>query len=99
MVVGEPEIPHGRITMPLTRQGGPRGERTVPAEKGEAGLRSVTEYKTLEVAKRCAAFLELHPQTGRTHQRTQQYRHEAHSRDARDPKRSEPRQTLQPAPR
>lgn len=68
VVVGEPEIPHGRITMPLTRQGGPRGERTVPAEKGETGLRSVTEYKTLEVAKRRAAFLELHPQTGRTHQ-------------------------------
>jgi len=54
--------------MPLTREGGPRGERTVPAAKGETGLRSITDYKTLEVAKRRAAFLELHPLTGRTHQ-------------------------------
>jgi len=68
VVVGEPDIAQGRITMPLTRVGGPRGERTAPAEKGEAGLRSVTDYKVLEVAKRRAAFLELHPQTGRTHQ-------------------------------
>lgn len=68
VVVGEPDIALGRITMPLTRVGGPRGERTAPAEKGEAGLRSVTDYKVLEVAKRRAAFLELHPQTGRTHQ-------------------------------
>jgi len=68
IVVGEPEHPMGRISMALTRQGGPRGERTAPAEAGETGLRSVTEYKTLDVAKRRAAFLELHPQTGRTHQ-------------------------------
>lgn len=68
VVVGEPEIAMGRITMPLARVGGPRGERTAPAEKGEAGLRSVTDYKVLEVAKRRAAFVELHPQTGRTHQ-------------------------------
>ena len=68
VVVGEPEIAMGRITMPLARVGGPRGERTAPAAKGEAGLRAVTDYKVLEVAKRRAAFLELHPQTGRTHQ-------------------------------
>lgn len=68
VVVGEPAIAEGRITMPLTRVGGPRGERTAPAEKGDAGLRSVTDYKQLEVARRRAAFLELHPQTGRTHQ-------------------------------
>jgi len=68
VVVGEPEVAQGRITMPLAREGGPRGERTVPAAKGETGLRSITDYKTLEVAKRRAAFLELHPLTGRTHQ-------------------------------
>ncbi|MDB5415948.1 MAG: pseudouridine synthase [Rubritepida sp.] len=68
VVVGEPEHAMGRISMPLSREGGSRGERTVPAAPGEIGLRSVTDYKTLEVAKRRAAFLELHPQTGRTHQ-------------------------------
>lgn len=68
VVVGEPQIAMGRISMPLIRVGGPRGQRTAPAEKGDAGQRAITDYKTLEVAKHRAAFLELHPQTGRTHQ-------------------------------
>lgn len=73
VVVGEPQLEAGRITMPLMRAGGPGagkrgGERTAPAEKGEAGQRAVTDYKVLEAAKHRAAFLELHPLTGRTHQ-------------------------------
>jgi 23S rRNA pseudouridine955/2504/2580 synthase len=68
IVVGEPEHRAGRISMPLARENGPRGERTVPAARGETGLRSVTDYATLDVAKRRAAFLEMKPQTGRTHQ-------------------------------
>ncbi|MEI6158635.1 MAG: RluA family pseudouridine synthase, partial [Roseococcus sp.] len=39
VVVGEPQIAMGRISMPLVRVGGPRGERTAPAEKGDAGQR------------------------------------------------------------
>jgi 23S rRNA pseudouridine955/2504/2580 synthase len=68
IVVGQPEHDAGRISMPLARENGPRGERTVPAAAGETGLRSVTDYTTLDVAKRRAAFLEMKPQTGRTHQ-------------------------------
>ncbi|WPB86503.1 RluA family pseudouridine synthase [Sediminicoccus rosea] len=73
VVVGEPQIALGRITMPLARLVGAQaagrgGERTAPAEKGEAGMRAVTDYQVLEAAKHRAAFLELRPQTGRTHQ-------------------------------
>ncbi|WP_424814126.1 RluA family pseudouridine synthase [Roseococcus sp. YIM B11640] len=68
IVVGEPEHRSGRISMLLARENGPRGERTVPAAPGGEGARSVTDYTTLDVAKRRAAFLEMHPHTGRTHQ-------------------------------
>lgn len=68
IVVGQPEHAAGRISMPLARENGPRGERTVPAAPGETGLRSVTDYRTLDAAKRRAAFLEMKPHTGRTHQ-------------------------------
>ncbi|MBS7809711.1 RluA family pseudouridine synthase [Roseococcus pinisoli] len=68
IVVGQPEHAGGRISMPLARENGPRGERTVPAAPGETGLRSVTDYNTLDAAKRRAAFLEMKPHTGRTHQ-------------------------------
>lgn len=68
IVVGQPEHEGGRISMPLARENGPRGERTVPAAPGETGLRSVTDYRTLDAAKRRAAFLEMKPLTGRTHQ-------------------------------
>ena len=68
IVVGQPEHAGGRIAMPLMRENGPRGERTVPAPRGEEGARSVTDYQTLDVAKRRAAFLQMHPLTGRTHQ-------------------------------
>lgn len=73
VVVGEPQIALGRITMPLMRLAGAQavgrgGERTAPAEKGELGMRAVTDYQVLEAAKHRAAFLELRPQTGRTHQ-------------------------------
>jgi 23S rRNA pseudouridine955/2504/2580 synthase len=69
VVVGEPEHPGGRINMALTRQNGPRGERTVPAERGDKeAAGAVTDFAVLDAAKRKAAFLELKPLTGRTHQ-------------------------------
>jgi 23S rRNA pseudouridine955/2504/2580 synthase len=67
VTVGEPSPPAGRIDLPLVKQGGPRGERTAAAEAGE-GARAVTDFRTLDAARRRAAWLELNPVTGRTHQ-------------------------------
>jgi len=65
VVVGEPLHAAGRISQPLARERSARGERTVPADDGQA---AITEYATLEVVKRRAALLRMHPLTGRTHQ-------------------------------
>ena len=65
VVVGEPLHAAGRISQPLARERSARGERTVPSDEGQA---AVTEYTTLEVVKRRAAWLQMHPLTGRTHQ-------------------------------
>jgi 23S rRNA pseudouridine955/2504/2580 synthase len=69
VVVGEPSPPAGRIELALVKQGGPRGERTTAAEPGDReGTRAVTDYSTLDVVRRRAAWLEMKPLTGRTHQ-------------------------------
>jgi len=68
LVVGRPHPLAGRIDMPLARQGGPRGERTAPAEAGEDGARAVTDYQVVDNARRHVSWLEMSPLTGRTHQ-------------------------------
>lgn len=68
VVVGRPIPPEGRIDMPLKKLGGPRGERTTAVEEGEPGTRAITDFRTLDSAQRRAAWLELRPLTGRTHQ-------------------------------
>jgi len=69
VTVGQPTPPAGRIDLPLVRQGGPRGERTAAAEPGDReAARAVTDFRTLDAARRRAAWLELKPITGRTHQ-------------------------------
>jgi len=68
VVLGEPSPPAGRINMALIRQGGPRGERTAPAEQGEDGVHAITDFRTLDAVRRKAAWLEMKPLTGRTHQ-------------------------------
>ncbi|RVT98846.1 RluA family pseudouridine synthase [Rhodovarius crocodyli] len=69
VVVGQPEIQGGRINLPLKREGGARGERTVVAQPADkAGQFAITDYDTLEVARRRVALLEMRPMTGRTHQ-------------------------------
>ncbi|NKC34010.1 RluA family pseudouridine synthase [Falsiroseomonas selenitidurans] len=68
VVLGEPTPPAGRIDMALVRQGGPRGERTAPAEPGDDGAFAITDFRTLDVVRRKVAWLEMKPQTGRTHQ-------------------------------
>src|SRR6185312_9919167 len=68
VVVGEPEIPEGRIDLALAKLGGPRGERTMAVDNPEEGARAITDFRTLDAAKRRVTWLELKPLTGRTHQ-------------------------------
>lgn len=71
VVVGEPLHHAGTIEMPLMKEGGGGRERVVAAPPGARGpdvVRSTTDYRLLDVAKRRAALLEMKPHTGRTHQ-------------------------------
>jgi 23S rRNA pseudouridine955/2504/2580 synthase len=68
VVVPQPEQEEGRIELALAKLGGPRGERMVAVDNPEEGQRAITEFRTLDNAKRRAAWLELKPYTGRTHQ-------------------------------
>ncbi len=68
VVVGEPEAPEGRIDLALLKQAGPRGERTMVVDDPTEGARAITDFRTFDAAKRRAAWLELNPLTGRTHQ-------------------------------
>jgi len=69
VTVGQPSPPAGRIDLALVKQGGPRGERTAAAEPGDKeAARAVTDFATLDAVRRRAAWLELKPITGRTHQ-------------------------------
>ena len=69
VVSGRPVPPHGRIELDLVKIAGQRGERVVPADRGTAGAaHSITDYETLDHAGRRAAWMELKPLTGRTHQ-------------------------------
>ena len=65
IVVGVPKPEHGRIDMALAKLPGRSGERMVADEEGK---RAITEYRVLDRAGRQAAWLELMPLTGRTHQ-------------------------------
>ncbi len=66
LVVGKPEIPEGLINLPLAKKGGQGGERVqVDMDEGQP---ATTAYRILDAAARTASWLELFPQTGRTHQ-------------------------------
>ena len=67
IVVGRPHPLEGRIDMALAKQGGAQGERTVPSDARDAA-RAVTLYRVVDSAQKRAAWLELTPLTGRTHQ-------------------------------
>jgi 23S rRNA pseudouridine955/2504/2580 synthase len=66
IVVGYPNPLQGRISAPLIKVPGERGER-VEAD-GEVGREAVTFYRTIDRASRRASWLSLEPRTGRTHQ-------------------------------
>lgn len=71
LVVGVPRYPEGRIDAPLAKMAG-----RLPGHKGgdkvavdeEEGLHAVTYYRIVDRALKKAAWLELEPRTGRTHQ-------------------------------
>jgi 23S rRNA pseudouridine955/2504/2580 synthase len=65
VVAGVPKPSSGRIDLALAKLPGRAGERMVPDDEGKA---AVTEYRVLDHAGKQAAWLELRPLTGRTHQ-------------------------------
>jgi 23S rRNA pseudouridine955/2504/2580 synthase len=66
LVVGVPEVAEGLIEAPLAKQPGTGGEKMhVDMEGGQAAK---TKYRMIERAGNSAAWLELEPLTGRTHQ-------------------------------
>ncbi len=66
LVVGVPEVRDGFIDLPIGKQFGTGGEKMCVDE--EEGLPSRTRYRLIERAGNRAAWLELQPFTGRTHQ-------------------------------
>ena len=66
LVVGVPKLRQGRIDAPLAKQPGRMGDKvTVDQDEGK---RAVTWYRVVDLAGKRAAWLELEPRTGRTHQ-------------------------------
>jgi 23S rRNA pseudouridine955/2504/2580 synthase len=66
LVVGVPRIEDGFIDLPIGKQFGTGGEKMCVDE--ENGLPARTRYRLLERAGNRAAWVELQPLTGRTHQ-------------------------------
>jgi 23S rRNA pseudouridine955/2504/2580 synthase len=67
LVVGVPEVRDGYIDLPLAKQPGTGGEK-MHVEEGEDGLPARTRYRVIDRAGSRAAWVELQPLTGRTHQ-------------------------------
>ncbi|MXO66526.1 RluA family pseudouridine synthase [Altericroceibacterium endophyticum] len=66
LVVGVPDIAEGMIDAPLSKQPGSGGEKMQVDE--EHGQLARTRYRMVERAGNSAAWIELEPLTGRTHQ-------------------------------
>ncbi len=67
IVTGVPPIDDGMIELPLAKQPGTGGEK-MHVDEGEGGLPARTRYRVLDQAGNRAAWVELQPFTGRTHQ-------------------------------
>ena len=67
LVMGVPDIEQGEIDLPLAKQPGTGGEKMMVDESGE-GQTARTRYRVLDHAGNRAAWVELQPMTGRTHQ-------------------------------
>ncbi|WP_260928643.1 RluA family pseudouridine synthase [Novosphingobium sp. 9] len=66
LVIGVPSISDGMIELPLAKQPGTGGEKMHVDEEGGQSAR--TRYRVIDRAGNRAAWVELHPLTGRTHQ-------------------------------
>ena len=66
LVVGVPRPAMGRIDAPLAKLGIPGAEKVAVDE--EDGRRAVTYYRVVAATLKRAAWLEMEPRTGRTHQ-------------------------------
>jgi 23S rRNA pseudouridine955/2504/2580 synthase len=66
LVVGVPDSAEGLIDAPLAKQPGTGGEKMHISE--EHGLPAKTRWRTIDRAGNRAAWVELQPLTGRTHQ-------------------------------
>ncbi|HXG81131.1 MAG TPA: RluA family pseudouridine synthase [Sphingomicrobium sp.] len=66
LVVGVPSVEEGMIDAPLAKQPGTSGEKMHVDE--EHGLPARTRYRLIDRAGNRAAWVELQPLTGRTHQ-------------------------------
>jgi 23S rRNA pseudouridine955/2504/2580 synthase len=66
LVVGVPDAGQGMIDAPLAKQPGTGGEKMHISE--EHGLPAKTKWRTVDRAGNRAAWVELQPLTGRTHQ-------------------------------
>ncbi len=66
IVMDVPDIKDGMIELPLAKQPGTGGEKMYVDEIG--GQRAVSRYRLIERAGNRAAWLEMQPLTGRTHQ-------------------------------
>jgi len=67
LVVGIPEVADGLIELPLSKQPGSGGEKMF-VDESERGQTARTRYRVIDRAGNRAAWVELHPLTGRTHQ-------------------------------
>ena len=65
IIVGVPDIAQGEIDLPLAKQPGSGGEKM---HVHDDGLPSKTRYRVIDRAGNSAAWVELQPLTGRTHQ-------------------------------
>lgn len=66
MIVGVPSLEEGLIDLPLAKQPGTGGEKMHVSE--EAGQPAKTRWRVIDRAGNRAAWVELQPLTGRTHQ-------------------------------
>ncbi|WP_404712449.1 RluA family pseudouridine synthase [Sphingomonas sp. MMS24-J13] len=66
LVTGVPSIDDGMIELPIAKQPGTGGEKMHVDEKEGSPAR--TRYRVIERAGNAAAWVELQPYTGRTHQ-------------------------------
>ena len=67
LVVGVPSIDEGLIDLPLAKQPGTGGEKMM-VDESEQGQPSRSRYRVIDRAGNRAAWVELQPLTGRTHQ-------------------------------